>query len=570
LRGAQVRAVLARLLIGRNRVVPRQELLDSAWPERDASPDSLHASVSRLRKLLGEDATITSERGGYILQVRPGQVDQDRFEEARAKGLEALDRGDHGQARAALEQALSLWRGRAYAEVADEGFAAAAVARLEEERIGALEAKIDTELALGRNRQALGELEELVAEHPLREGLVERAMAALYTAGRQADALELYRSTRTRMVEELGLEPGPALRALETAILRHELPAGRRLLPARRRGRLTAVAVGILVAAGAFAGVLLARGRNPRNVLVPSSAVVRLDPATGRVLAAVRIPGRPGRLTSDGRILWVATDSCSVLAVGPDATIQQVIPVGAWASDIAVGLGKVWVVSGTAGELIEVDPGYRTVTDRAHIGRAFGDACRHSYGRPDPEAWSVTVGGGSVWVTTGARTLLQIDPRSLRVVRRIDLGAPVRAVSADGDAIWAATGAPPTVYRIEPDGRVLDRIPLVSRPTIESPFPVALRAAQRSVWTLNANTESVTRIDRTLNGIATTVVVGQNHAPAQIATDTGNALWVADSDGTLARIDGGSGALRFFTLPQPVVSVTYTRTGLWAALSPGF
>jgi streptogramin lyase len=102
---------------------------------------------------------------------------------------------------------------------------------------------------------------------------------------------------------------------------------------------------------------------------------------------------------------------------------------------------------------------------------------------------------------------------------------------------------------------------------VDSPFPIAVRIGTRSVWTLNANTESVTRIDRRLDGIAATAEIGQGRAPAQIAPGAGNTLWVADSDGTVARIEGGT--VHTFQLPQPVVAVATTRDGLWAALSPG-
>ena len=155
------------------------------------------------------------------------------------EGRGLLARGLAADASARLRDGLALWRGPALADVAYESFAQAAIARLEEIRLAALELRIDADLALGRHDELVGELETLVAEHPLRERLRTRLMTALYRSGRQAEALDAYRDARRALVDELGIDPSPALRELEGAILRQDPVAGCRSPGALwcRRGR---------------------------------------------------------------------------------------------------------------------------------------------------------------------------------------------------------------------------------------------------------------------------------------------------------------------------------------------
>ena len=156
--------------------------------------------------------------------LAPGALDADRFEERFRLGREELARGEPWEAAATLGEALALWRGPALADVADERFAQPEVARLEDLRLGCLGERIEADLACGRHAEVAGELEALVREHPLRERLRGQLMLALYRAGRQADALAAYRDAHRALVEGLGIEPSPDLRALEAAILRQDVP----------------------------------------------------------------------------------------------------------------------------------------------------------------------------------------------------------------------------------------------------------------------------------------------------------------------------------------------------------
>ena len=221
----RVLSLLALLLVERGAAVHADRIVDELWPA--AGPrharNAVQVLASRLRGVIGEQAVV-SEGGGYALRVPDGAVDADRFEDALAAGrLEAAV--DPASAAVTLQHALALWRGRALADVRDEGFAHPEVARLEELRLACLAERIDAELACGGHALLTAELERLVRQHPLCERFRAQLMVALYRVGRQADALAEYRSARLALAEELGLDPTPELRALEAAILRHELPA---------------------------------------------------------------------------------------------------------------------------------------------------------------------------------------------------------------------------------------------------------------------------------------------------------------------------------------------------------
>ncbi len=156
---------------------------------------------------------------GYLLAVVSDQVDVARFEALVSEGQTALADGDAVNAQQRLGEALALWRGEPLADFAYDSFAQAEIARLQESRLAAIEARIDADLALGEHTRLVAELEALVHQHPLRERLIAQLMLALYRSGRQAEALECYRAARKRLVDELGLDPGRDLQELEGAIL---------------------------------------------------------------------------------------------------------------------------------------------------------------------------------------------------------------------------------------------------------------------------------------------------------------------------------------------------------------
>ncbi len=217
--GPRQRAVLAVLLTRANEVVSAEKLIDELWGDEppETAANVLQGYVSHLRKELGPDVLLT-RAPGYLVQLEPGRLDLHRFErlldEARAETAE--------RAAATLREALALWRGPALADFAYEPFAQAEIARLEELRLVALERRIEADLAAGRDAELAGELEGLVSKHPLRERFRGQLMLALYRSGRQAEALEAYQAARRALVDELGIDPSPALQELERAILRQD------------------------------------------------------------------------------------------------------------------------------------------------------------------------------------------------------------------------------------------------------------------------------------------------------------------------------------------------------------
>jgi DNA-binding SARP family transcriptional activator len=179
--GRKPRALLALLLLHPNEVVPADRLIDELWgedsPERAAA--ALRVNVSRLRKALAQDV-LTTRSPGYVVRVEPDTLDLHRFERLVDEGRSSLSRGLADDASRRLREALSLWRGQPLADFAYDSFAQAAIARLEEIRLAAVELRIDADLALGFHDELAGELEALVAEHPLRERLRRQLMTALY------------------------------------------------------------------------------------------------------------------------------------------------------------------------------------------------------------------------------------------------------------------------------------------------------------------------------------------------------------------------------------------------------
>ncbi len=217
--GQKQRALLGLLLVRAGEVVATDRLVTDLWgeePPRTATT-SLQNFVSQLRKLLGAGA-IETKPPGYVLRI-----DADCFDLARFERLVAAARGASPAERVKLlRDALGLWRGPPLADLAFETFAQGEIRRLEELRIEALEDRIDAELELGTGGELVGELESLVVQFPVRERLRAQLMLALYRSGRQADALQVYHQGRRVLVDELGIEPGPALRQVYTAILRQE------------------------------------------------------------------------------------------------------------------------------------------------------------------------------------------------------------------------------------------------------------------------------------------------------------------------------------------------------------
>jgi DNA-binding SARP family transcriptional activator len=218
--GPRQRALLAILLTRANEVVSSDRLIDELWGAQapGTGTNALQYHVSQLRKTLGPSKALVTREPGYLIRVAPRELDLLQFERL----VEEARQAPPEQAARLLRDALDLWRGPALADLVSEPFAQAEILRLEELRLAALELRIETDLALGRHRGLVGELEALVHEHPLRERPRAQLMLALYRSGRQAEALDRYREGRRLLVDELGIEPGFELQELEKAILGHD------------------------------------------------------------------------------------------------------------------------------------------------------------------------------------------------------------------------------------------------------------------------------------------------------------------------------------------------------------
>jgi DNA-binding SARP family transcriptional activator len=314
--GAKRRLLLALLLLHANEVVAADRLVDQLWGERAPgnAAGALQSHVSRLRKELGPDV-VGTRAWGYVLRVEPGALDLERFERLslEAENLPAGERAGK------LREALALWRGSPLADVAFEPSLAGDIARLEELRLTVLENRIDADLESGNEAGLVGELEALIAMHPLRERLRGQLILALYRSGRQAEALEVYRETRRVLADELGLEPSPELRELERAILQQD--------PALRASPVRAPVA-------AVPGVR--PGRRRRIYIAASLAVLLVgvgaataDALSARPTHAAQPRGHPLRWTSlehapSGVIRYFANSANFKVGGPPGATAQPI------------------------------------------------------------------------------------------------------------------------------------------------------------------------------------------------------------------------------------------------------
>ncbi len=221
--GPKQRALLAELLLHEGDVVSREHLVDAIWGEEPpaSARQSLQVYVHGLRRALGPER-IATHGSGYRIAFEPEELDAARFERLVHGAARCLDEGRPAEAEEDLTRALALWRGEPLADLGELPVARIAAPGLTEQRLRALELRMDARLQLGAHEGAIAELEELIGEQPFREKLREQHVLALYRSGRQKEALEAYRAARRMLVDELGVEPGPALQELERAVLRQD------------------------------------------------------------------------------------------------------------------------------------------------------------------------------------------------------------------------------------------------------------------------------------------------------------------------------------------------------------
>jgi DNA-binding SARP family transcriptional activator len=224
------RQVIALLTLRRNSVVRASELIDELWEDNPpvSAMTTLQTYIYKLRKTFqkcGAGEILQTRPAGYMLTTPDENVDLYWFERAMKEGQTTLDRGDPLRAAEILADALAMWRGPALVDVITGNLLSAYATQLEEVRFRTLELRIETDLRLGRHLELTSELKSLVVRYPLHEGFHTSLMTALYHSGRRYEALDVYRTLRYNLLEELGLEPGRQVQQLHQALLSSDVPA---------------------------------------------------------------------------------------------------------------------------------------------------------------------------------------------------------------------------------------------------------------------------------------------------------------------------------------------------------
>jgi DNA-binding SARP family transcriptional activator len=399
LTGARQRALLAILLLHVGEAVSTDRLIDELWGEDppEAGATALRVRISQLRRALGPAGELLVTRPpGYAMALAPEQLDLGRFEALVEAGDRALASDDPAAAVEALQEALALWRGPPLADFSYAPFAQGAIVRLEELRLAAIELRVEAQLALGQHARLAGELQALVLEHPLRERLCGQLMLALYRDGRQADALEAYRGARRRLVDEIGLEPGPELHDLERRILAQD----EGLLASRATRRATARAILVLAQDDAtldplvgLASQLTARGGHELVIaaLVAGDAqlaergarlnVIRADAAQHGV--AVRVAAfTSADAGADAARLATEEDVALLLLDAPEELLSTGVPAGDLAALLAGAPCDVALVAGA--------PRYGAAADQVMV--PFGGH-QHDWAAVELGAWFAEAAG---------------------------------------------------------------------------------------------------------------------------------------------------------------------------------
>ena len=541
------RALLALLLLRRGEVVSVDALVDELWGESppQTAAKNVQGYVARLRRTLG-DGALTTRAPGYALQLEDGALDAARFQSL-------VEQARHEEPAAAsdrLREALGLWRGPPLADLAYESFAQDEIRRLEDLRLAALEDRIAADLALGRHEDVLPELESLVAAHPLRERLQGQLLVALYRCGRQAEALEAYRAARRRFVDELGVEPGPELQALERKILEHDpslqAPARSRAPTTKPLGRRRLIA-GAALAVAAVGAVLLA-------VLLPSgSKALSATPNSIGVLdgkhvrAVITGGGEPGGIAYGANAVWV-TDTADdrLLRIDPERRTVDRIPVGHHPTGVAIGGGQVWVVNQLDRSVSEINPRALRQVGTVQVGNG---------------ASAIAFGHGSVWVAnTTDYSLSRIDPERAKVVATVPLAGVPGGVASGHEGMWVASSSTGQLLLVNPGSN------RVSQSTAIGNGPRGVAVGGGSVWVANGPDGSLSRYEPS-SGRVRKIAVGE--APDGVAYGDGT-VWVANSrDGTVSRIDPETGSNRLIRVGNQPAAVAPVDGNAWVTVLPG-
>jgi DNA-binding SARP family transcriptional activator/ABC-type branched-subunit amino acid transport system substrate-binding protein/DNA-binding beta-propeller fold protein YncE len=577
--GPRQNVVLAVLLDRRNTVVPRNRLIADLWGDEppDSAEAALHNAISQLRRALepdraaGTPGRILETRGsGYILHVAPGQLDLDAVDRLRAATRTAREAGDADGAAGALNDALALWRGEPLAGL--EGDAAAGIAaRLASLRLDLEEDLADIELDRHRHRAIVRPLAGLVEANPLRARLRAQLMLALYRAGRQTEALEVYRAGH-RAFADVGLEPDPSLQRLERDILAHapELDAGEPPRPAgprrpTRRRLLVAAGGAALALAVAGAAMGLRNGDDPppesAAAAITGDRVIGIDTRSARVVAELPVGHTPTSAAADAKAIWVLNaDDATITRVDLATRTSETFGAGGVPTDLAIGEGAVWVANGRrqasqfigpiADQISRVDavthalavttalPRRRSLTSNASLGHVvvaagavWTIAPDYRVIRLDPATARITAeidgvvatalasGDVGLWALEAGGTVVQLDESSGKPGRRIAIKArDLDSIAVGAGAVWTTDAVGGVLWRIDPQAPKP-----VPQPIALAPGIGAVAADAAGIWVVNAGAGTVSRVDPSSNRLSQTVRVAAT--PRRLAL-AGSTLWV--------------------------------------------
>jgi DNA-binding SARP family transcriptional activator/ABC-type transport system substrate-binding protein len=624
--GAKQRSTLAILLLARNQVVSRDRLIEGLW---GASPPptaagTLDTYLSRLRRLLpGSEDTprLVTQPPGYRLRVEAGELDLERFETLLERARMARASGDAGTAARDLRAALELFRGTPLEDLVHAPFAQDEIGPLEELRLIALELRLEADLADGRDAELVGELEALTARNPFRETLWAELMLALYRSGRQVEALDAFDRARRILAEQLGLEPGQALKQLQSQILRQD--------PSLEPGEAVRAA-----AAAAAPTEEAARGRGA--IPEPRSASVRAPPiappATPPARAADHVLTRSPRRTRWRAALAVTTALAAAFAaiiislVGGGAeeargeyrlgTVLIDLSTGDQIESISLSRlpvsaypvfadGHFWVNNWSPFEYVEIDartgailrsinpPARDPNVDEeagsitpfavegdvlwvtsAHdlvkmdigLGREVDRFRLDALGKGSGLAEGVAVGAGSVWVSrdVGQGQILRLDPLSGTPLHVWNDVAPHLNLRFGDGSLWAADER--GLARIDADINLLQRVSGIQG-NCGRGVGGCVAAGGGSGWTSHINKGEVFKVDET-GQIAATYPLGIGSGWMAFADGV---LWVGNLDeGTVTGIDGVTGATTHtYRFDHPVGPVAAGDGVLLVSLFPG-
>jgi DNA-binding SARP family transcriptional activator/streptogramin lyase len=580
------RALLGVLLLHPGQVVSSERLIDELWGERPPATAAkvLQTYIFQLRRALGADL-IATRPPGYLLAIHEESLDAGRFRHLAARAGRLVAMGQPEPAAAVYREALALWRGPPLADVAFESFARNEVERLSEERLVALTARIDCELALGQHQSLVAELETLVGEFPLRERIRAQLMLALYRSSRQADALAAYQDARRTLVDELGLEPSRELQDLERAILTHD-PALEATSPKevaapdtsepdpvmskpparQRRLRKPVLAAGLAILLLSATALGVAAGLNrgqPGSRRLPPDSVGFVDARSGRVTRSTPVGRDPVAVTVAGDSVWVANYADgTVTRVNRETGRSVTIGVQGHPTGLTYYRGTLWVWT-LERRLVPIDPRFDSAGNPIVIGLPPGAAQLGRIPTIAPDPGRIVAGGNSLWIAAPLTTVIRVDPtnpgRRLPIIPdggvegaiayedgqvwvagtyevfpiATNTGIPgagaavgiVHGIAFGAGSVWVVSGGPGHQGGVVQALRRVDpHTRLVQATVTVGTSPISVASAAGSIWVASPREGTIERVDPTQDRVVQTIRVGTN--PIALTADD-HGVWVS-------------------------------------------